>query len=123
VFPLACDGDAAATGRVPDHNRDVGGSIMAEPETTPEHPREITLELIFRQGQQILDDTRTVREEQRGQRARLSAIEHTLAQEFGHSRMEFARLERIERRLDLVEDTAVASKGIVLAGCGKTQCL
>jgi hypothetical protein len=72
------------------------------------------LELIFQQGQQILDDTRTVREEQREQRARLSAIEHTLAQEFGHSRLEFARLdarldrmhdrlERIERRLDLVE--------------------
>jgi chromosome segregation ATPase len=65
----------------------------------------------LREIREILDN---VREEQGEQRARLSAIEHTLAQEFAHTRMEFARLDarldrihnrlgRIERRLDLVE--------------------
>ena len=88
---------------------------MAATENTPSHPREVTLELVFRQGQRVLAELQGVRDEQAEQRARLSSIEHTLAQEFAHTRMEFARLdqrldrihnrlERIERRLDLVED-------------------
>ena len=86
---------------------------MAVTEDTPQHPREITLELIFRQGQRVLAELHQSHEEQHELRARLSSIEHTLAQEFAHTRMEFVRLdqrldrvhdrlERIERRLDLV---------------------
>lgn len=67
----------------------------------------VTLDLVFAQGQRILEDTRLIREEQREQRPRLSAIEHELA----HFSSEFARLdvridrirdrlERIERRFD-----------------------
>ena len=63
---------------------------------------------------EIRDILGNVRDEQDEQRARLSAIEHTLAQEFAHTRLEFARLDarldrihtrlgRIERRLELVE--------------------
>ena len=94
---------------------------MAATEDTPEHPHEITLELVFRQGQRVLAELHQVREEQGEQRARLSAIEHTLAQEFAHTRLEFARLdarldrihnrlERIERRLDLVEAPAPSAE-------------
>ena len=62
----------------------------------------------------ILAGLDNIRDEQREQRARLSSIEHTLAQEFAHTRLEFARLdarfdrvhdrlERIERRLGLID--------------------
>ena len=95
---------------------------MAVTENTPEHPREITLELIFRQGQRVLAELHGVRDEQAEQRARPSSIEHTLAQEFAHTRMEFVRLdqrldrihnrlERIERRLDLVEPVTPTGEG------------
>jgi uncharacterized membrane protein len=77
------------------------------PPTEPEN-------LVLARLREIRDILGNVRDEQDEQRARLSAIEHTLAQEFAHTRMEFARLDarldrihtrlgRIERRLDIVE--------------------
>jgi chromosome segregation ATPase len=67
--------------------------------------------LVLARLREIRDTLGNVRDEQDEQRARLSAIEHTLAQEFAHTRLEFARLDarldrihtrlgRIERRLD-----------------------
>ena len=37
-------------------------------EDTPQHPREITLELIFRQGQRILGELGQIRQKQDGDR-------------------------------------------------------
>lgn len=86
---------------------------MAERTVNPTDPENLVLARL-REIRGVLDN---IREEQGEQRARLSAIEHTLAQEFAHTRLEFARLdarldrvhtrlERIERRLELVEDPA-----------------
>ena len=80
---------------------------MADTETTPEQPENLVLARL----REIRDILSNVRDEQDEQRARLSAIEHTLAQEFAHTRLEFARLDarldrihtrlgRIERRLE-----------------------
>jgi hypothetical protein len=83
---------------------------MAAPTVNPPDPENLVLARL----REIRDILGNVRDEQDEQRARLSAIEHTLAQEFAHTRLEFARLDarldrihtrlgRIERRLELVE--------------------
>ena len=44
-------------------------------EDTPQHPREITLELIFRQGQRILGELGQIREKQDEIITRLARVE------------------------------------------------
>jgi hypothetical protein len=77
----------------------------------------ISLEFIAEQGSRLLDEIRQVREEQREQCLRLGAVERNLAQLTSQAISGFAqinlrldrmhdRLDRIERRPDLVENPA-----------------
>jgi hypothetical protein len=81
---------------------------MAESEITP---REITLELIFRQGQRILRDLAQIREKQDEIVVRLSRLEREAASlhlDFAGLSMRLDNLDRrvarIERRLELSEE-------------------
>ena len=47
-------------------------------EDTPQHPREITLELIFRQGQRILGELGQIREKQDEIVTRLARVERAV---------------------------------------------
>lgn len=91
---------------------------MAETTLPPNGPENLVLRYLRRIDER-LDE---VGHEQREQRARLASIEHTLAQEFAHTRMEFVRLDerldrvhdrlgRIERRLDLIDVPAADVHG------------
>jgi hypothetical protein len=93
---------------------------MAETETTPQHPREITLELIFRQGQWILGELGQVHEKQDEIIVRLVRVEREvvdlrrdivgLHEDYlglsGRLDTLDRRIGRIERRLDLVDEPA-----------------
>jgi hypothetical protein len=68
-------------------------------EDAPQHPREITLELIFRQGQRILGELGQIREKQ----------DEMLPGSLGSSVRLLTCAARIEHRLDLVDESASSS--------------
>jgi hypothetical protein len=65
-------------------------------EDTPQHPREITLELIFRQGQRILGELGQIREKQDEIITRLARVEREV-------------VARIAHRLDLDDESTSPS--------------
>ena len=92
-------------------------------EDTPQHPREITLELIFRQGQRILGELGQIREKQDEIVTRLARVEREvvdlrrdilgLHEDYvglaGRLDNLDRRFARIEHRLDLVDESTSPS--------------
>src|ERR1700738_812482 len=87
-------------------------------EDTPQHPREITLELIFRQGQRILGELGQIREKQDEIIIRLARVEREvvdLRRDILGLHEDYVslagRLDNLDRRLQRGERRAGSGRG------------